>query len=66
MRAVRQQIHYHIFTPKKKHKTYLDVVEPVLRAVRLIGEHGEEVAHGLHLPHRLGVEQARLDALWVG
>jgi hypothetical protein len=41
------------------------VVEAVLRAVRLGRKHGEEVAHGLHLPHGLRVEQPRLDALCV-
>jgi hypothetical protein len=43
---------------------YLDMVEPVLRAVRLRAEHGEEVGHGLHLPHGLGVKEAGLDALF--
>ncbi len=50
---------------EEAHGPHLDVVEAVLRAVGLGGEHGEEVAHGLHLPHGLGVQQPRLDALCI-
>lgn len=66
----RFQVGHHLavlLTHKPAHTsdpTDLDVVEAVLGAVGLRAEHGEEVTHGLHFAHGLGVHQPGLDALW--